>query len=138
MKLDLPNNLKDLSIAQLKGLCDKLRDIIITTVTNNGGHLSSNLGVVELTVALHYVFNFPEDKIVFDVGHQCYAHKLLSGRQDDFDTIRMRGGLSGFPKFPLACGSGSAANPDPAGRPSRRQRNLPQGSGETPGFSAAR
>ena len=98
MKLDLPNNLKDLSIAQLKGLCDKLRDIIITTVTNNGGHLSSNLGVVELTVALHYVFNFPEDKIVFDVGHQCYAHKLLSGRQDNFDTIRMRGGLSGFPK----------------------------------------
>lgn len=95
---NLPDNIKELSVAQLKELCETLRDKIITTVTNNGGHLSSNLGVVELTVALHYVFDFPEDKIVFDVGHQCYAHKLLSGRQDNFSTIRKRGGLSGFPK----------------------------------------
>ena len=98
MQNNQPYNLKDLSIAQLKGLCDTLRDKIITTVTNNGGHLSSNLGIVELTVALHYVFDFPEDKLIFDVGHQCYAHKLLSGREAEFGTIRKRGGLSGFPK----------------------------------------
>lgn len=95
---EIPDNIKTLSIAQLKGLCDTLRERIIDTVTKNGGHLSSNLGVVELTVALHYVFNFPKDKIVFDVGHQCYAHKLLSGRADRFDSIRLKGGLSGFPK----------------------------------------
>lgn len=95
---DLPDNIKELSVAQLKELCETLREKIITTVTTNGGHLSSNLGIVETTVALHYVFDFPEDKIVFDVGHQCYAHKLLSGREKDFSTIRKRGGLSGFPK----------------------------------------
>ena len=95
---DIPNEIKSLSIAQLKELCETLRQKIIATVTHNGGHLASNLGAVELTVALHYVFDFPEDKIIFDVGHQCYAHKLLSGRADEFDTIRLKGGLSGFPK----------------------------------------
>ncbi len=91
-------NLKDLSLSELNALCDKLRSEIITTVMRNGGHLSSNLGAIELTVALHYVFDFPEDKLVFDVGHQCYAHKLLSDRAEEFPTIRKRGGLSGFPK----------------------------------------
>ena len=89
---------KNASLKQLKNLCDTLREEIFRTVSECGGHLSSNLGVVELTVALHRVFDFPEDKIVFDVGHQCYTHKLLSGRAELFHTLRKEGGLSGFPK----------------------------------------
>ena len=91
-------NLKSLSLSQLNSLCEDLRQKILSTVLKNGGHLSSNLGAVELTVALHYVFDFPEDKVIFDVGHQCYAHKLLSGRVEKFDTLRKKGGISGFPK----------------------------------------
>ncbi len=91
-------NIKDLDPDGLKSLCENLRAEIIYTVTSNGGHLSSNLGVIELTVALHYVFDFPTDKLIFDVGHQCYAHKLLSGRDSAFNTLRKRGGISGFPK----------------------------------------
>jgi len=91
-------NIKNMSLDELTALCDSLRSSIITTVTTNGGHLSSNLGVIELTVALHYVFDFPKDKIIFDVGHQCYAHKLLTDRKQPFSSIRRRGGLSGFPK----------------------------------------
>ena len=90
--------LKTLSLKQLSALCEELRGKIIRSVMTNGGHLSSNLGMVELTVALHYVFDFPKDKIIFDVGHQCYTHKLLSGRESGFATLRKRGGLSGFPK----------------------------------------
>ncbi|MGN0808253.1 MAG: 1-deoxy-D-xylulose-5-phosphate synthase [Candidatus Coproplasma sp.] len=91
-------DIKKMSITELTDLCERLRLEIITTVMNNGGHLSSNLGAIELTVALYYVFDFPEDKLIFDVGHQCYAHKLLSDRPADFSTIRKKGGLSGFPK----------------------------------------
>lgn len=87
-----------MSIEELNALCDELRNKIIDTVMKNGGHLSSNLGMVELTVALHYVFDFPKDKVIYDVGHQSYTHKLLSGRADKFDTLRKYGGLSGFPK----------------------------------------
>ncbi len=83
---------------QLKRICDEIREEIVQTVSVCGGHLASNLGTVELTVALHRVFCFPEDKIVFDVGHQCYTHKLLSGRAARFGTLRREGGLSGFPK----------------------------------------
>lgn len=90
--------LKNLSINELNSLCENIRQEILATVLKNGGHLSSNLGVVELTVALHYVFDFPNDKVVFDVGHQCYAHKLLSGRADKFSNLRKKGGISGFPK----------------------------------------
>lgn len=90
--------LKSLNMSQLNSLCEDLRQKILSTVLKNGGHLSSNLGAVELTVALHYVFDFPCDKVIFDVGHQCYAHKLLSGRADKFDTLRKKGGISGFPK----------------------------------------
>ena len=90
--------LKSLDLPQLNSLCEDLRQKILSTVLKNGGHLSSNLGAVELTVALHYVFDFPEDKLIFDVGHQCYAHKLLTGRADKFDTLRKKGGISGFPK----------------------------------------
>ena len=84
-------------IKELKERAQKIREQIISTATNNGGHLSSNLGVVETMVALYHVFDFPKDKLVFDVGHQCYAHKILSGRQNEFSSIRVDGGLSGFP-----------------------------------------
>ncbi len=90
--------LKCASVSELKEFCEQLREEIFRTVSVCGGHLSSNLGTVELTVALHRAFDFPRDKIVFDVGHQCYTHKLLSGRADRFHTLRKEGGLSGFPK----------------------------------------
>ncbi len=90
--------LKSASISQLKDICERLRGEILRTVAVCGGHLSSNLGAVELTVAIHRTFSLPNDKLVFDVGHQCYAHKLLSGRAEKFSTLRKEGGLSGFPK----------------------------------------
>lgn len=90
-------NIKELNISQLNELCADIRKEIKTVVGNNGGHLSSNLGSVELTVALHYVFDVDVDKFIFDVGHQSYAHKILSGRFNEFHTIRTSGGLSGFP-----------------------------------------
>ena len=93
-----PEDLRQLSEAQLPQICTELRDTIISTVSHTGGHLGASLGVVELTVALHRVFHTPEDKIVWDVGHQAYGHKLLTGRQDDFNTLRTRAGVSGFPK----------------------------------------
>ena len=89
-------NLKDMDTGELTSLCSSLRGEILSATKSNGGHLSSNLGIVETTVALHRVFSFPEDKIIFDVGHQCYAHKILSGR-GDFSAIRTKGGMSGFP-----------------------------------------
>lgn len=97
--LNVPENakqLKSMSYDELDVLCGDIRNEIMQVVSNNGGHLASNLGVVELTVALHRAFDFPEDKLIFDVGHQCYTHKLLSGRADRFSTIRKMGGLSGF------------------------------------------
>ncbi len=93
------NDLKKLNIKELNLLCEEIREEIIKTVNSNGGHLSSNLGSVELIVALYYVFDFPNDKIIFDVGHQSYAHKILSGRFEKFSTIRQNGGLSGFPDY---------------------------------------
>lgn len=95
---NFPVDLKSMSIDELDVLCLKIREFLIESVSKTGGHLASNLGVVELTVALHRVFNMPEDKIVFDVGHQAYVHKILSGRKDMFATLRQEGGLSGFPK----------------------------------------
>ena len=92
-----PNDIKNLADSQLPELCEEIREQIINTVADNGGHLASNLGVVELTVALHRVFTLPEDSIVWDVGHQSYAHKLLTGRAEEFSTLRCEGGLSGFP-----------------------------------------
>lgn len=92
-----PSDVKKLKIPELKQLSEEIRGEILSVTENNGGHLSSNLGIVETVVALYHVFDFPTDKIIFDVGHQCYAHKILSGRYDRFDTIRQDGGLSGFP-----------------------------------------
>ena len=89
--------LKELPKRQLPQLCAEIREFLIEHVSKTGGHLSSNLGTVELTVALHRIFTTPEDAIVFDVGHQCYTHKILTGRADRFDTLRQEGGLSGFP-----------------------------------------
>ncbi len=91
-------SIKNCTKSDLNVLCDELRSVIYETVMKCGGHLASNLGAVESTVALFYVFDFPNDKIVFDVGHQCYAYKLLSGRLDRFHTLRKAGGVSGFPK----------------------------------------
>lgn len=93
-----PSDIRQLSLAECTELADDIRTKIIQTVSKNGGHLSSNLGMVEITLALHRVFNTPEDQLVFDVGHQTYAHKLLTGRYDRFDSLRTFGGISGFPK----------------------------------------
>jgi 1-deoxy-D-xylulose-5-phosphate synthase len=97
-KVDSPADLKKLSIEQLPQLCDELRQYIIDVVSVHGGHFGASLGVVELTTALHYVYNTPYDQLVWDVGHQAYGHKILTGRRDDFHTNRKYGGLSGFPK----------------------------------------
>ena len=93
-----PKDLRLIKKELLPTLCEELRSVIIETASKNGGHLGSSLGAVEIITALHYVFNTPEDKIVFDTGHQAYAHKLLTGRQKEFPTIRTHNGLSGFPK----------------------------------------
>jgi 1-deoxy-D-xylulose-5-phosphate synthase len=92
------SDIKKLDLAELEKLCGEIRSEIITTVSESGGHLASNLGVVELTVALHAVFEFPKDRLIWDVGHQCYTHKLLTGRSGHFHTLRQYKGLSGFPK----------------------------------------
>ncbi len=93
-----PADIKKLNDNEIQKLCAEIRECIIDTVSKNGGHLASNLGAVELTVALHRTFNSPEDSIIFDVGHQCYTHKLLTGRLDRFGTLRTEGGISGFMK----------------------------------------
>ena len=97
-KIKSPHDVKKLNDEQLKKLCTEIREKLVETVSVNGGHLSPNLGVVELTVALERSFNLPKDSIVWDVGHQAYTHKLLTGRYEQFDTIRKKGGISGFPK----------------------------------------
>ena len=94
--INSPKDIKKLNIDELDALCGEIRETMIDSVSKTGGHLASNLGVVELTVALHKVFNSPNDQIVFDVGHQCYTHKLLTGRKADFSTLRQEGGISGF------------------------------------------
>ncbi len=92
-----PQDLKRLNMSELDSVAEQIREMIVTTVENNGGHLSSNLGTIELTVALHYVFDCPRDKLLFDVGHQSYTHKILTGRGDRFDGLRQNDGISGFP-----------------------------------------
>ena len=94
----IPADLRDLKPEQLRQLADELRAETISAVGTTGGHLGSGLGVVELTTAIHYVFDTPRDKLVWDVGHQCYPHKILTGRRDRIRTLRQGGGLSGFTK----------------------------------------
>ncbi|MCW5213597.1 1-deoxy-D-xylulose-5-phosphate synthase, partial [Desulfobulbus sp. TB] len=96
--IDSPDDLRGFNLRELEQLAQELREKIISTVAKNGGHLAPCLGVVELTLALHYVFDTPQDKLVWDVGHQCYAHKLITGRQKKFHTLRQYQGISGFPK----------------------------------------
>jgi 1-deoxy-D-xylulose-5-phosphate synthase len=91
-----PADVKSLSIPQLEQLASEIREFMIVTLSRTGGHLGPNLGVVELTLAMHYVFDTPRDHFLFDVSHQAYVHKLLTGRRDRFDTIRQPGGISGF------------------------------------------
>jgi 1-deoxy-D-xylulose-5-phosphate synthase len=93
-----PADIRNLDKSQLPQLCQELRDEVISAVSTTGGHLGAGLGVVELTVALHYVFDTPSDKLIWDVGHQCYPHKVVTGRRDRIRTLRMGGGLSGFTK----------------------------------------
>jgi 1-deoxy-D-xylulose-5-phosphate synthase len=97
-KIEGPGDLRRLSRSQLKPLADELRTFLLDSVSRTGGHLSSNLGTVELTIALHYVFNSPDDRIVWDVGHQTYPHKILTGRRDRMGSLRQQGGVSGFPR----------------------------------------
>ena len=96
--IDSPANLRKLSLEQLGNLADEIRRKVILTASVNGGHLAAHLGVVELTLAIHHVFDTPRDLLVWDVGHQCYPHKLVTGRRDELHTIRLRGGLSGYPR----------------------------------------
>jgi 1-deoxy-D-xylulose-5-phosphate synthase len=96
-KINSPADLKTLQVAELAGLAEEIRQFILGSVSRTGGHLSSNLGAVELTLALHYVFDFKQDKLLWDVGHQCYTHKIVTGRKAGFDQLRHAGGISGFP-----------------------------------------
>lgn len=96
-KIDSPKDLKELDITQLRQLCDEIRAYIVECCSTNPGHLASSLGAVELTVGVHYVFDTPQDKFVFDVGHQAYAHKIITGRREAFRSLRTEGGISGFP-----------------------------------------
>ena len=98
-QINLPQDLKSLSLNELEKLCEDIANLIDTTIKEKGGHYSSPLGVIELTVALHYVYDSPTDKLIWDVGHQAYPHKILTGRKKDFDTIRQKDGLSGFLKI---------------------------------------
>lgn len=98
-RVNCPQDLRALSLPELQGLAAEIRAFLVDIVSRTGGHLAPNLGVVELTLALHKVFDCPQDKIVFDVGHQAYVHKILTGRKDRFDSLRQYGGLSGFPKL---------------------------------------
>ena len=97
-KIRKPNDIHKIPLADFEPLAEEIRDFLIQSVSRTGGHLASNLGVVELTLALHNVLDFPEDKLIWDVGHQAYTHKILTGRKDEFSNLRKEGGLSGFPK----------------------------------------
>src|SRR5512136_1598930 len=97
-KVDFPEDIKKFSLTELETLAGEIREEMIETVSRNGGHLASSLGTVELALAIHYVFDTPRDKLIWDVGHQAYAHKIITGRKGRFDTLRQLGGISGFPK----------------------------------------
>ena len=92
------NDIKQLNEEELEELQEEIRDFLVENIAKTGGHLASNLGVVELTMALHLAFQLPEDKIIWDVGHQSYTHKILTGRREGFEGLRKYGGMSGFPK----------------------------------------
>jgi len=97
-RINSPEDLRKLARDDINKVSDELRTFLLESVSKSGGHLSSNLGTVELTLAIHYVFNTPFDKLVWDVGHQSYAHKIITGRRNKLSSIRKFGGMSGFPK----------------------------------------
>ena len=97
-KIEQANDIKKLNPQELEILAGEIREFLIEKISKTGGHLASNLGVVELTMALHLAFQLPEDKIIWDVGHQSYTHKILTGRREGFEGLRKYGGMSGFPK----------------------------------------
>jgi len=97
-KVNSPEDIKKLNTKEMEELAEEIRQFLIESISKTGGHLASNLGVVELTLALHKVFDSPKDKLIWDVGHQSYVHKIITGRKDDFKTLRQLDGLSGFPK----------------------------------------
>ena len=118
-KIQKNGDVKKLPQQELPLLCEDIRNFLIESVSSTGGHLSSNLGVVELTVALHRALTLPQDKILFDVGHQCYTHKLLTGRREGFAHLRQVDGLSGFPRrkatvIPLLRGTAARRFPPPS------------------------
>ena len=98
-KINSPNDLKKLSRKELPLLADEIRTVIVEVVSKTGGHLASSLGAVELAIAIHYVFDTPKDKLIWDVGHQAYAHKLLTGRREQFHSLRQHKGISGFTRI---------------------------------------
>ena len=97
-RIQKENDIKKLNPQELEELAGEIREFLVEKVSKTGGHIASNLGVVELTMAMHLVFSLPEDKMIWDVGHQSYTHKLLTGRKEGFDDLRKYGGMSGFPK----------------------------------------
>ena len=97
-KIQKPNDIHKIALSDFPQLAAEIREFLVNSVSKTGGHLASNLGVVELTLALHNVLQFPEDKLIWDVGHQAYTHKILTGRKDGFAHLRQEGGMSGFPK----------------------------------------
>ena len=97
-RIECPDDIKKLNIKELNALANEIRRFLIKNVSKTGGHLASNLGVVELTLAIAYCFDMPEDKVIWDVGHQTYVHKIITGRKGSFSTLRQLDGLSGFPE----------------------------------------
>ena len=97
-KINTPEDIKNLTYPELEQLCREIREFLIDTISETGGHLASNLGMVELSVALNRVYDAENDRILFDVGHQCYTHKILTGRKEELKQLRQEGGLSGFPR----------------------------------------
>ena len=132
-RINAPNDLHNIDLEDFPALASEIRELILETVSKNGGHLASNLGAVELTLALHNVLHFPEDKPIWDVGHQCYTHKILTGRKEAFSTIRQENGLSGFPKRNEsscdAFDTGHSSNSISAGLGYVRARDLTGGGG---------
>jgi 1-deoxy-D-xylulose-5-phosphate synthase len=126
-KIDSPRDLKKLNRSELPDLAKEIRKTIVDVVSISGGHLASSLGAVELGIALHYVFDTPTDKIIWDVGHQTYAHKLLTGRRERFPSLRRHGGLSGLPKSVKA--HTTPLPPDTAAHPSPQAWALPAQNG---------
>ena len=131
-----PRDLKRLSSAQIQQLCGEIRQFLLDSVSKTGGHLASNLGAVELTVALHRIFETPRDAFVFDVGHQCYTHKLLTGRRAGFAKLRRKDGISGFPSpkesdcdaFIAGHGSAAPASAILRWKPSLKRSSSPRAS----------